>query len=277
VVILIGRARWYNRRPREGAAVLRLFPPPAESVSPETVYDTLDWPMPGAARPYVAVNVVSTADGKAAVAGRAWGIGSATDHLLFRKLRCQADAVLVGVGTLRAENYLPVLPEPFAALREARGLARQPLAVLVCGSGELPVERAYFHRDEVRRLLLTSEAGAARIPPELAGRLEVRVAGPDRVDLPSALRLLRADYAVRWLLCEGGPRLNHGLLAANLVDELFLTLAPKLVGSSGPTVVEGPPFPPEAPVPLDLLAVHAEGAELYLRYRVPGQGRTDED
>jgi riboflavin biosynthesis pyrimidine reductase len=268
LAILIGRARWYNRRPREGAAVLRLFPPPAEPVSPETVYDTLDWPAPGDARPYVAINVVSTADGKAAVGGQGWGIGSATDHLLFRTLRCHADAVLVGAGTLRAENYLPGVPASFAALREARGLAPQPLAVLVSGSGELPAERAYFRRAEVRRLLLTGEAGAAHLAPELACRLEVRVAGPERVDLPAALRLLRADYGVRWLLCEGGPRLNHGLLAAALVDELFLTLAPKLVGSAGPTVVEGAPFPPEAPVPLELLALHADGAELYLRYRV---------
>ena len=248
--------------------MLRLFPPPSGTLPAEAAYDDLRWPAPGPTRPYVAVNMVCTADGRAAVAGRATGIGTRTDRLLMRRLRCHADAVLHGAGTLRAEELTPLVPEPYVATRLARGLARQPLAVLVSSSGRLPVERRFFRREDFARVLLTGTAGAAALDPAVAAGLRVVVAGERAVDLAAALRALRGELGVRWLLCEGGPTLNHGLLAAGLVDELFLTVAAKLVGSSGPTIVEGAPWPVEAPVSLELLAIHAEGSELYLRYRV---------
>ena len=249
--------------------MLRLFPPPAAEVPVQAVYDEVAWPAPPAARPYVAINMVSTVDGRAAVAGRATGIGTPTDRLLMRQLRCHADAVLIGVGTLRAEGFTPTVPEAYCAVRRARGLTAQPLGVLVSGSGRLPLERRYFRRPDFARVLLTSAAGAAALDPAAAD-LRVVVAGEQSVDLPEGLHLLRAELGVRWLLCEGGPTLNHGLLAAGLVDELFLTLGPKLVGSAGPTIIEGPPFPADGAFPLRLLALHAEADELYLRYAVAG-------
>jgi 2,5-diamino-6-(ribosylamino)-4(3H)-pyrimidinone 5'-phosphate reductase len=105
------------------------------------------------------------------------------------------------------------------------------------------------------------------LEPAAAGLPRI-VAGEKAVDLGAALAALRTEYGVRWLLGEGGPTLNHRLLVAGLVDELFLTLAPKLVAGSAPTIVTGEPFPEDAPVPLRLLTLHADGDELYLRYRV---------
>ncbi len=85
------------------------------------------------------------------------------------------------------------------------------------------------------------------------------------VDLPSALSTLHRDHAVQTLLCEGGPTLFSALVHASLVDELFLTLAPTLVGgTSGPAVVSGPP--PEAPVHVKLASVLERDGTLFLRY-----------
>jgi len=246
--------------------VQRLVPPPVQDVPADAVYAALDWPQPGPTRPYLAINMVSTLDGKAAVAGRAAGIGTPTDRLCMRQLRAQADAVLSGVGSLRAEAFTPAVPAGYVPARQARGLAPQPMGVLVSGSGRLPLDRRYFQRDDYPCVLLTSAAGAAALDPAAVPRVQVVVTGEQTVDLAAGLRALRADFGVRWLLCEGGPTLNHALLTAGLVDELFLTLAPKLVGGPAPTIVEGPPLFPE--MPLSLLTLHAEAGELFLRYRV---------
>ena len=246
--------------------MLRLLPPPARERPADSVYAALAWPAPPDARPYVALNMVCTLDGRAAVGGRAAGIGSPTDRLLMRQLRAQADAVMVGAGTLRAEALTPTVPATSAAARQARGQLAQPLGVLVSNSGQLPLARSYFTRSDFGRVLITSAAGAAAVDSAAAAGLRLIVAGETAVDLPVALGVLRSDLGVRWLLCEGGPTLNHGLLGAGLVDELFLTLTPKLVGGAGPTIVEGARFPADAAVALRLLTLHAEGDELYLRY-----------
>ncbi len=247
--------------------MLRLYPPPAEAVAVETAYATLAWPLPGPARPYVAMNMVATLDGRAALAGRAAGLGSETDRRLLRQLRAQADAVLICAGTLRAEDLTPAVPPPLVAARVARGQTPQPRGVLLSGSGILPLARRYFQRDDYDRVLVTTAAGAAALDPAAAQLVRVLVAGERTIDLAAALRALRTEYGVRWLLCEGGPTLNHGLLAGGLVDEVFLTLAPKLVAGEGPTIVEGPLLP-GAPVLLRLVSLHAAGDELFLRYRI---------
>ena len=248
--------------------MLRLYPPPNRTVPVDAVYERLGWPPPPATRPHVAINMVSTADGRAAVAGRTTGIGTRTDRLLMRQLRAHADAVLSGANTVRAEDFLPTVPEAYVARRLARGLAPQPAGVVVCGSGRVPRERRYFRRSDFARIVVTGTTGAQALDPAVAATDWIVVAGAETVDLAAALRVLRAEHGIRWLLCEGGPTLNYGLLAAGLVDELFLTLAPKLVAGSGPTIVEGPALPVDAPVRLHLLSLHTQSDELYLRYAV---------
>ncbi|HLH22503.1 MAG TPA: dihydrofolate reductase family protein [Chloroflexota bacterium] len=246
----------------------RLFPLPAVERPADSVYADLAWPPPPAARPHVALNMVSTVDGRAAVAGRAAGIGGAHDRLLMRQLRARADAVMVGVGTLRAEALTPTVPPSYVAARLARGQTPQPLGVLVSNSGRLPLARAYFARADFARVLITSAAGATTVEPAAAAGLRLIVAGETTVDLSAALAALRDELGVRWLLCEGGPTLNQALLRAGLVDELFLTLAPKLAGGSEPSIVASAPPLPDSPIGLRLLALHADGDELYLHYQV---------
>lgn len=252
----------------------RLYPTPATDLEPTAIYDDLwrEVPEPPAGRPYLLLNMVTSVDGKAAMAGSAAPIGSDVDHRLMRSLRAAADAVLVGGGTLRLERVDPRVGATWAARRAARGVAPEPLAIVLTGAGDVPLDRRFFTYPEVPRLVI---CGAAT-PPErreaLAARAALLVAPAARPEVGWALRRLREDFGVRHLLCEGGPTLNGELIAAGLVDELCWTLAPKIIGS-GETLplVAGPPLP--APARLTLASAYLHQDEFFLRYhfdRRPG-------
>lgn len=216
-------------------------------------------------RPYLAVNMVSTADGKAAVEGRTRAISSETDRQVFHNLRTQADAVMAGAGTIRSERYGPIVKSD--ELREKRvreGLAPDPIAVIVSGRLHIPVDVPLLQDPASHVLILTQSED------ELQGhRANVEYlrweAGP--FDLRPLMEQLRQEYGVRSVLCEGGPTLNASLLPYGLVDELFLTIAPSIAGGEDAlTLVAGAPLPEL--VPLELVWVMEEGGELYLRYRI---------
>jgi riboflavin biosynthesis pyrimidine reductase len=150
----------------------------------------------------------------------------------------------------------------------ARGLSPQPLAVAVSGSLDIPLEGTFLRAAGQRRLVIT---GTAAQPERLqALRSVVRVILPDerRLDLARGLRVLRQDLGVRWLLAEGGPTLNATLLDGGLLDELFLTLSPRLVGGPERALLASTETPAAARRSLSLLSVHAHENELFLRYAV---------
>ena len=214
-------------------------------------------------RPYVVLNMVATADGKATIAGRTGPIGNAADRALFHHLRTQVDAVMVGAGTIRTERYGRLVRDP--ALREKRrreGLAPDPLAVLVSGSLNLPADLPLLSDPDSTVLVLTS---SDRELEGCAARIDYLRAPDGELELGPMLRRLREEHGIRSILCEGGPTLNSTLLPDGLVDELFLSVAAKLIGGSGTlTIVDGLPLP--EPVELRLVwALEAEG-HLFLRY-----------
>jgi|SRR5580704_776713 riboflavin biosynthesis pyrimidine reductase len=220
----------------------------------------------------VMLNMACTADGRATVGGRSGPIGNRADRELFHALRAGVDAVLVGAGTVRAERYgRLVRDEAHRRLRVARGLTAEPLACLVTASFDLAPDIPLLADPAARIAVLTPSATG-----ELRGTATpveyVRTARDGALDLPAALGELRARLGVRTLLCEGGPRLNGQLFAAGLVDELFLSLAPKLGGGGlageSPRILSGPEFDP--PLELELLGVLESQSQLLLRYRVGG-------
>lgn len=215
-------------------------------------------------RPYTVTNFALTVDGRATISGRSGPIGSETDTAMLVGLRTRVDAMLIGAGTMRAERYGRVVGDPSKrAHREREGLAHDPLAVLVSDSLELPWDAELFSCGQGQVLIFTS---ADRDPPETATPLSVeRHAG--RVDLVAAMRHLRTERDVRALLCEGGPHTHAELIAAGLVDELFVTFAPKLAGDAGPGLVEGLP---ERVRELELAWLLEGAGELFARYRVRG-------
>jgi riboflavin biosynthesis pyrimidine reductase len=219
----------------------------------------------GDARPFTYVNMIATADGRAAIEGRTHTLGDEADLEMLLELRTLADAVLVGTGTLDAEGYDELVRAPDRrARRAAAGQAETPAAVLLARRGDLPWDARLFAAAGQPVLVYTGESVAP--PAGVAAPVEVVV-----LDDPSP-RAMLADLrrrGVRALLCEGGPRLNRALLEAGVVDELFLTLAPLLTGDeTEPAIVAGGRL--AVPATLAVQWVLRHGDELFLRYAVRG-------
>ncbi len=231
----------------------------------------LDLTLPvGHSRPYTVTNTAQSIDGRTALAGSSRGIGSALDRRLLRRVRAAAEAVLIGANTLRAEEIPFQFAPDVLASRLRRGLPRELLVVIItAGATPLPVQRRLFARPspDIVPLILTSQQAAPGLVEQAAGRSRVLPVGENGVDLPEALRLLHREHGVRRLVVEGGPRLNAELLTAGLVDEVFLTLAPWLLGGTSPGLVAGE-LPESTQRPLDLLSALGYQGELFLRYRV---------
>jgi riboflavin-specific deaminase-like protein len=225
----------------------------------------------GRRRPYVALNMVSTLDGHATLAGRSGPIGGQADRQLFHALRTVVDAVMVGAGTVRTERYRRLVREESTRrIRRERGLEEEPWACVVSGSLDLPESIPLLGDPAARVAILTSST--ARLPRRDGGaRVEyVRCTRDGRLDLSSAMAELYERLSVHTVLCEGGPHLNSQLLADGLVDELFLSLSPKLAGEDvmgDPLrIVAAPAIEP--PAGLRLVSVLEHGSHLFLRYRV---------
>lgn len=214
-------------------------------------------------RPYTIVNFVASADGRATFAGRSGQLGDDGDHVLFHGLRSTVDAVMAGTGTLRTERYGRLISK--ADVREERqraGRAAEPLACTVTRRGDVPLDIPLFESPEARIVVFS--------PGELeldGVRAEVEVVelDPGELTLVTVMRHLRTHHNVRSLLCEGGPTLFGSMIQEQVVDELFLTVAPKLTGGgTGPTVTSGPELP--EPGTLNLIWALERAGSLYLRY-----------
>jgi riboflavin-specific deaminase-like protein len=188
-----------------------------------------------AGRPYLALNMISTLDGKATIDWRTSGLSSELDRVLFHHLRTQADAVMVGAGTARTERYGKLTKTD--ELREKRlreGVAPEALAVVVSARLDLPADLPLLQEPEQRVVIATGSD--ARLKSTRAEIDYLQIGD----DLPLLMARLSEDYGVRSVLCEGGPTLNSHLFAAGLVDELYLSLSPKLAGGAAAlTIVAG--------------------------------------
>jgi riboflavin-specific deaminase-like protein len=238
----------------------RLIPDPGET-SVELQLDSYrPWEHAREERPFVATNFAATVDGRATIGGVSGPIGSDADTAMLVGLRTRFDAVMIGAGTMRAERYGRIVGDQEQRERRERiGLPHDPLMVLVSGRLDLPWDAPLFTAGGGRVLIFTASEAE---PPETATSLRV-VRHEGQVDLTAALRHLREERGVRALLCEGGPHLHSQLWAAGLVDELFLTTAPRMTGAEAPRIVEG-----ELPelAELDLTWLLEEEGELFARY-----------
>ena len=216
-------------------------------------------------RPYTIVNFVATVDGRATFGGRSGGLGDDGDRAMFHGLREQADAVLAGTGTLRTERYGRMLGKAERRERRVqRGASPEPLACTVSRSGDVPIDIPLFAEPEARVVIFCA---AESDTSGCMAQVEVVRLDPGELTLTTVLRRLYSDHGVRLLLCEGGPTLFGALLQESVVDELFLTLAPKLTGGgSGPTITSGPEL--AEPRVLSLRWLLERNESLYLRYEV---------
>ena len=214
-------------------------------------------------RPYVVSNMIASVDGRIAIQGRSGGLGSELDRQVFHLMRTQADAVMVGTGTLRAERYGRLVRDP--ALRERRvaeDLAPDPIAFVVTRSGDVPWDIPLFGDPETVAVVAT----VADLPdPDVPATVGLLRFAPGELTMGAALRRLRAEHGVRSVLCEGGPLVNGALLADGALDELFVSLSPVLAGGEATTMVVGML---EELVRLELRWVLEGDGMLFLRYRI---------
>ncbi|MDT5010077.1 MAG: hypothetical protein QOH57_1694 [Mycobacterium sp.] len=222
---------------------------------------------PDLSRCWVRANMIASADGGATVEGRAGGLAGPGDRVLFRVLRELADVILVGAGTVRAENYSGAQISVAArGERLARGQAEVPPIAVVTASGALDLNSRLFTRTEIPPLVFTTGASTVPTRARLQGHAEVLDASttdPIVVD-PVAVLAELAQRGLHRVLCEGGPTLLADFVDGRLLDELALSVAPMLVSGAAPRVVRG-----EQPVATDLRTSHIladEAGYLYLRY-----------
>ena len=241
--------------------------PPGPPAPPEAFYTGLGLgDRAPAERPYVIANFISSADGKATADGRTASLGGPGDRAAFHLLRTEVDAVLAGTRTLFIENYGPLTKDSrLSELRVRAGRQPQPLAVVISRTSAIPFDIPLF-ADPASRVALYASPGTTA--PDCAAEVTVHELGSGDDQLADVLRSLRTEYGVRSLLCEGGPSLFSALLAVGLIDELFLTFAPKLVGGDGMGITTGRPLDELADVRL-ISALEQDGT-LFLRYACAG-------
>ena len=217
----------------------------------------------GDERPYTIANFISSADGRAAFHGHSGPLGDEADREFFHGLRQLAEAVFAGTGTLRAERYRRLVRDPDRRRRRVEaGLSPEPLMCVVTRTGDVPVEIPMFSEAEARIVVFSPDD---RDFSDAAADVRLVRLDPGEMTLTTVMRRLRIDYGIRLLLCEGGPTVFSSLLTDGLVDELFLTLAPKLVGGgASPAISTGMELPELQPVELRWVLEHA--GSLYLRY-----------
>ncbi|MEU5830719.1 pyrimidine reductase family protein [Micromonospora tulbaghiae] len=213
-------------------------------------------------RPHLRVNFVASADGAVTLDGYSAGLSGEPDKRVFGLLRMLCDGLVVAAGTLRHEGYRAVRLSPERrAWRREQGLAEYPTLVVVSGSLDLDPAQAAFADAPVRPVVLTHADAVP--PPGLTDVADVVRCGTDRVDLAAGLAELRRR-GLDQLLCEGGPHLFGALTAADLVDELCLTVAPLLAGAGPGRITAGDAGVPRH-LPLRHVLVAADGV-LMLRY-----------
>jgi len=196
--------------------------------------------------PFVFINMAMTADGKIATANRAvHSFGSPRDLRHLYELRATADAVICGARTVEiSESILGNGGEEFRKQRLKNGLAEFNLRVIVSGSGSIdPDAKIFQQRFSPIIVLTTKRAGQKNLKSLHQLADEVKICGATEINFPAALRWLRSKWGVKRLLCEGGGELNDALFRANLVDEINLTICPKIFGGrTAPTISEGQGF-----------------------------------
>lgn len=215
-----------------------------------SLYADIDYVNPHQDRPFVFINMVTTIDGKIITGERGepvGDLGSKMDHFLMHRLEAKADAILSGANSLRAtgNNWNP----------------KTHARIVVTASGNIPWESEFMTKGHP--IVITSKSAP------IADRQGVTIirAGDSQLEWPEAFRQLKA-LGIERLNVLGGSEINAQLLTLGLVDELFMTLAPKIkLGAETPTYADGSPLPRELVQTYELVSSVVVGNEVFLRYR----------
>ncbi len=194
-------------------------------------------------RPFVLAHFAITADGK--ISTRAFTTTQFTSRADTRRLqetRTKADAVLAGRGTVEADNTSMGLPaKDLREARKAKGLPPAPIRVMVSNSGRVDLDGKVFSYSASPLVVFSTSRMPERLRSRVTRRADLFIFPGKTVDLPAALKILREDFGVKRLVCEGGGRLLRALAERDLVDGIRITVAPKVFGGRFAPTLTGLP------------------------------------
>ena len=216
-------------------------------------------------RPRVIAAMIESLDGRAAVAGRAGGLGGPADRSVLRELRCASDAILVGPTTLIDERYSTLLDPEHRERRSAESRPAAPIAVTFSRRLDPRLAELELFANPDQKIIIYTES-----EDEIEARgadLIVHRSEPGTLSLKQSLEDLRRYFGVNTLVSEGGPTLLHALAAEDLVDDYVVTISPLLVAGDAPSLLRGDLFDPA--LEIELAGIWQSGSFLFLHYRRP--------
>jgi len=237
----------------------------------------LDPAGPNDERPRVALNMVTSVDGRTTIAGRVGGLTSPPDQRLLRHLRSQADAVLVGANTVRREGYATLRTDSITAnpsrppgnpssAADPSSSPKWPRLCIVTRRLDLSPEMPALSNPDMSIVIVTTSTDEVPSPPASVEYLRLPEGGP--VSMRFALHELHERWGFRRVVSEGGPSLNAHLLAEDCVDDLFLAISPLVSGDDAALTLINGALP--SPADLSLRSHAAVGDFVFLRYQVQG-------
>jgi 5-amino-6-(5-phosphoribosylamino)uracil reductase len=233
-----------------------------------------DWSDRVTERPYVLLSCAVSVDGYIDDTSESrLLLSNDEDFDRVDEVRASCDAILVGAGTIRADNpRLLVRAQARRDERVARGLPESPVKVTLTTSGDLDPDARFFAAGQVEKLVYCATPGLDKVRARLVGVARV-VDGGEPLDVRLVLADLRARGVTR-LMVEGGGRTHTLFLTAGVVDELHLAIAPFFVGDAAAPRFVGPgPFVHGSGHRMDLADVRRIGDVVLLRYRLdPADG-----
>ena len=221
-------------------------------------------------KPKVSVIVATTVDGKITTSDNASSkFASRRDLEYLLEVRSHHDAILAGAKTITNDDPTFTTGYRYQNIRQKQGLPPNPIKCVVSGKGSvLPTARMFHHNDAPAAVFTTEQIPNRRLR-ELSEVATVYYVGQTEVDFGQILRILADHYGVQQLLIEGGGSINAAAFKAGIVDDLYLTLFPKVAGGTDvPTAVEGHGFTLADLVDLELKQHQIIEGEVFLHYRV---------
>ena len=242
----------------------RLWPDPSPGITLDEAMSAFELPPSPSDRPLVAINMVTTIDGRAQLRGTAEGLGSRADRRLMRLYRAAFDAVGSGIGTLRASGIWLRVGDELEARRTAQDRPPNPVGVVIAGEEPVPTDASWFNGDEPR-ILFVGRDNPLRGAPAGTELLRADDARPDPAWVLAALH----DRGIRSFLLEGGPTVNAGFLEQGLIDEVYWTVGANLLASDALPMIAAMTGGDQADLrPAQLVSVIRHENELFLRYRL---------
>ncbi len=244
--------------------VARLWPDPVADIALDEAMASFGLPPAPPDRPLVAINMVTTIDGRAQLHGTAEGLGSRADRRLMRLYRAAFDAVGSGSRTLRASGVWLRVGDDLESRRTSEGRTPNPVGVVIAGEEPVSIDARWFSGDEPRILFIGRDNPLRDAPPgtELLRAEEPR---PDAQWVLAALH----QRGIRSFLLEGGPTVNASFLEQHLIDEVYWTVGANVLASEALPMIAAIGDGDDAELrPAQLVSVHRHEAELFLRYRL---------